>query len=53
MVNAVRRGLLDRDAVLHLDGGDIQIRWREDDHVLMAGPVSYVFDGVFDPRFLP
>ena len=52
VVNAVRRGLMDRDAVLHLDGGDIQISWREDGHVLMTGPVAYVFEGVFDPSFL-
>jgi len=52
LVNAVRRGLMDREAVLHLDGGDIRITWGEDDHVLMAGPVSYVFEGVFDPSFL-
>lgn len=52
VVNAVRRGLLDRSATLHLDGGDIHISWREDDHVVMAGPVAYVFDAVFDPRFL-
>ncbi|MEM7059165.1 MAG: diaminopimelate epimerase [Pseudomonadota bacterium] len=51
VVNAVRRGLMDRQAVLHLDGGDIQITWRADDHVTMAGPVSYVFEGVFDPSF--
>ena len=52
LVNAARRGLIDRQAVLHLEGGDIDIRWREDDHVLMAGPVAYVFDGIFDPRFI-
>ncbi len=52
LVNACRRGLMDRDATLHLDGGDIHIVWREDDHVLMAGPVTHVFDGVFDPSFL-
>ncbi len=52
LVNAVRRGLMDRDAVLNLDGGDIRITWAENDHVLMAGPVSYVFEGVFDPSFL-
>ena len=51
VVNAARRGLMDRQATLHLDGGDIQIHWRADDHVLMAGQVSYVFEGVFDPRF--
>lgn len=53
VVNAHRRGLLDRQATLTLDGGDIHIHWREEDgHVLMAGPVAYVFDGVFDPSFL-
>ena len=53
VVNAHRRGLLDRKATLTLDGGDIHIHWREEDgHVLMAGPVSYVFEGVFDPSFL-
>lgn len=52
LVNAVRRGLMDRQATLHLDGGDIRITWGPDDHVLMAGPVAYVFDGVFDPGFL-
>ena len=51
LVNAVRRGLMDRSAVLHLDGGDIRITWGADDHVLMAGPVSYVFEGVFHPSF--
>jgi diaminopimelate epimerase len=43
---------MDRQACLHLDGGDIHIHWREDDHVLMAGPVAYVFEGIFDPRFV-
>lgn len=52
LVNAVRRGLMERAAVLHLDGGDIQITWAANDHVLMAGPIAYVFDGVFDPRFI-
>ncbi|MEM9062433.1 MAG: diaminopimelate epimerase [Pseudomonadota bacterium] len=52
VVNAVRKGLMDRSALLHLDGGDIRITWGADDHVLMEGPVSYVFEGVFDPRFV-
>ena len=53
VVNAVRRGLMDRQATLTLDGGEIHIHWREaDDHVLMAGPVAYVFEGVFDPDFV-
>lgn len=53
VVNAHRRGLMDRQATLTLDGGEIHIHWRESDgHVLMAGPVAYVFEGVFDPAFV-
>jgi len=52
-VNAVRRGLMDREVTLHMDGGDIHIHWREaDGHVLMAGPVAYVFEGTFNPAFV-
>jgi len=51
VVNANRRGLLDRKATLTLDGGDILIDWR-DDGVWMTGPVQKVFQGQFDPSFL-
>ena len=53
VVNAHRRGLMDRAATLVLDGGEIRIEWATDDHVLMAGPVSYVFEGVFSPATQP
>ncbi|MEM7240119.1 MAG: diaminopimelate epimerase, partial [Pseudomonadota bacterium] len=52
VVNAVRRGLMDRTARLTLDGGEIDITWRKDGHVLMAGPVAPVFSGSFAPDFL-
>ena len=52
VVNAVRRGLMDRSAKLVLDGGEIEITWREDGHVQMAGPVAEVFSGTFLPAFL-
>ena len=51
VVNAHRRGLLDRKATLTLDGGDIEIDWR-DDGVWMTGPTQKVFQGQFDPSFL-
>ena len=51
VVNAHRRGLLDRTATLTLDGGDIHIDWR-DDGVWMTGPTQKVFEGQFDPSFL-
>ena len=53
LVNAVRRGLMDRAATLTLDGGDIHIRWPSDDSgVLMAGPVATAFEGVLSPELL-
>ena len=47
LVAAVRRGLSDRSATLTLDGGDLQMQWDEGGHVIMTGPVAYVFEGVW------
>ncbi len=47
LVAAVRRGLAERRATLMLDGGPLEIEWRADDHVMMAGPVATSFTGVF------
>lgn len=53
LVNAVRRGLMDRRAVLALDGGEIEIEWPDDGAgVLMTGPVADVFEGALSPAFL-
>lgn len=52
VVNAHRRGLMDRTARLTLDGGEIEIDWR-DDGVWMTGPVQKVFAGTLDPSILP
>jgi diaminopimelate epimerase len=54
LVNAVRRGLADRDAELILDGGTLEIAWRaEDSHVLMTGPTSLAFEGAVDLATYP
>jgi diaminopimelate epimerase len=46
-VAAHRRGLSGRSVTLDLDGGSLNIEWRdEDDHVLMTGPVSTSFTGM-------
>ena len=43
---AHRRGLAGRKATLELDGGLLEIEWREsDNHVLMTGPVAVEFSG--------
>jgi len=42
-------GKLDREAVVHLAGGDLSVRWDEKSgHVFMTGPAVTVFDGTFD-----
>jgi len=40
LVAAVRRELTNRKATLKLKGGDLEIQWRDDNHVIMTGPVS-------------
>ncbi|MEM7529165.1 MAG: diaminopimelate epimerase [Pseudomonadota bacterium] len=48
-----RRGLTDRRVSVELEGGVLEILWREaDGHVLMAGPVAEVFEGRLSPAFL-
>jgi diaminopimelate epimerase len=49
VVCASRIQRTDRRATVRLPGGDLGIEWREDDHVLMTGPVEYEFEGRFDP----
>ena len=39
-------GRLDREAVVHLAGGDLTVRWEEKSgHMFMTGPAVTVFDG--------
>jgi diaminopimelate epimerase len=45
VVNAARRGLIGREASVVLDGGELEISWRHDSHVLMTGPVATAFHG--------
>ncbi len=50
-VSAARRGLTGRKVKITLDGGDIDIDWREDG-VWMTGPTMHVFSGVLTGLFL-
>jgi diaminopimelate epimerase len=45
-VAAARRGLTGRNVEITLDGGILQVDWR-DDGVWMTGPTAHVFDGVW------
>ncbi|NND48990.1 MAG: diaminopimelate epimerase, partial [Rhizobiales bacterium] len=35
-----------------LPGGTLDIEWREDDHVVMTGPVAFEFDGIVPAELL-
>ena len=48
LVNAVRRGLTQRRVRMIVDGGVLDIAWREDGHVLMSGPVATAYNGWVD-----
>ena len=49
VVAAVRRGLADRKVEVELDGGKLQLEWRQSDsHMLMTGPGTTVFLGQLD-----
>jgi len=48
LVAAARRDLCGRSAPVHLPGGALQITWRDDNHVLMTGPVATSFSGTVD-----
>ncbi len=50
-VAAARRGLTGKSVQITLDGGTLQVDWR-DDGVWMTGGTAYVFDGVLKPEWL-
>jgi len=47
-VAAMRRGLTERRVTVRLEGGDLLIAWRDDDHVEMTGAAVVSFRGEFD-----
>ena len=47
-VAAVRQGLTDRKVELIMDGGSLTAEWREDNHVLLTGPVATSFTGMLE-----
>jgi diaminopimelate epimerase len=41
-----RRGMVARQCVVQMDGGDLHVDWREDhDRVILTGPVELEFEG--------
>lgn len=52
LVAAVRRKLSARRATIIMDGGEVIVEWRDDNHVLLIGPTSMVYRGELDDEFL-
>jgi diaminopimelate epimerase len=48
VVAASLNELAERTCTVRLLGGDLQIEWRDDDHVFMTGPAVEVFGGEVD-----
>lgn len=49
-VAAARLKRTERKVGITLPGGELAIEWRtSDDHVLMTGPVTYEYEGTFNP----
>ncbi|MGE6629945.1 diaminopimelate epimerase [Bacillus sp. NPDC077027] len=48
-VSAIVNGHAEKetDVTVHLAGGDLMIRWQENEHVLMTGPAETICDGQF------
>lgn len=54
-VAAALRGAIppgQRQALVQLPGGDLQVEWTANNHIFMTGPAETVFEGELDPDFL-
>lgn len=47
LVAAVLNEKTARKAIIHLDGGDLEVEWGLDDHIYMSGPAIEVFRGEY------
>ncbi len=52
-VAAARRGLCGRAVEVVLDGGALDILWRDDDHIEMTGPAATAFEGRLSAALTP
>ncbi len=49
VVNAARTDRTGRKVTVTLPGGDLEIEWRDDNFIMMSGPVEFEFAGNLDP----
>ena len=44
-VAAAQTGRCGRQSTIVMDGGELQIEWKKDNHVLLSGPAEFVYEG--------
>jgi diaminopimelate epimerase len=49
VVNGARTRRTTRQVTVTLPGGDLQVEWRPDDHVVLTGPAELEWSGTLDP----
>ena len=47
-VSAARKNLTGRNCKVSLPGGDLDIEWAQNNHILMSGPAEFEYEGVID-----
>ncbi len=47
-VSAARKGLTGRTCKVSLPGGDLDIEWAPNNHILMSGPAEFEYEGILD-----
>ncbi|MEX2457524.1 MAG: diaminopimelate epimerase, partial [Actinomycetota bacterium] len=52
VVAANLAGLAKRQSELDVPGGMLSIDWRDDDHVFLTGPATFVFEADLDPAWV-
>jgi diaminopimelate epimerase len=45
VVAGINAGKLDKDVLVHLPGGNLDIEWQKDKHVILRGPAETVYEG--------
>jgi len=48
LVAAARRGLTGRKASILMDGGNLSVEWRDDNHIILSGAIETSFSGNID-----
>jgi diaminopimelate epimerase len=52
LVASAVAGLTPREAPVEFPGGRLRVEWRDDDHVALTGPATFVFEGEVDAGWL-